>query len=45
MLAAPTIAIDLPLKMLVWQDAQGKVWLSYNSATACLFSCCKTLVS
>jgi uncharacterized protein (DUF302 family) len=33
MLAAPTIAIDLPLKILVWQDAQGKVWLSYNSAT------------
>src|SRR5580698_6360483 len=33
MLAAPTIAIDLPLKILVWQDVQGKVWLSYNSAT------------
>jgi uncharacterized protein (DUF302 family) len=33
MLAAPTIAIDLPLKILVWQDAQGKVWLSYTSAT------------
>ena|ERR1700740_605519 len=31
MLAAPTIAIDLPLKILVSQDAQGKVWLSYNS--------------
>jgi uncharacterized protein (DUF302 family) len=31
MLAAPTIAIDLPLKILVWQDARGKVWLSYNS--------------
>ena len=31
MLAAPSIAIDLPLKLLVWQDAQGKVWLSYNS--------------
>jgi uncharacterized protein (DUF302 family) len=30
MLAAPSIAIDLPLKILVWQDAQGKVWLSYN---------------
>ena len=23
--------IDLPLKALVWQDAQGKVWLSYNA--------------
>jgi uncharacterized protein (DUF302 family) len=31
MLAAPSIAIDLPLKILVRQDAQGKVWLSYNS--------------
>jgi uncharacterized protein (DUF302 family) len=33
MLAAPSIAIDLPLKILVWQDAQGKVWVSYNSPT------------
>ena len=31
MLAAPSVAIDLPLKILVWQDGQGKVWLSYNS--------------
>jgi len=31
MLAAPSIAIDLPLKILVWEDAQGKVWISYNS--------------
>jgi uncharacterized protein (DUF302 family) len=31
MLAAPSIAIDLPLKILVWEDARGKVWLSYNS--------------
>ena len=31
MLAAPSIAIDLPLKILVWQDRQGKVWVSYNS--------------
>ena len=31
MLAAPSVAIDLPLKILVRQDAQGKVWLSYNS--------------
>jgi uncharacterized protein (DUF302 family) len=30
MQAAPTVAIDLPLKALVWQDAEGKVWLSYN---------------
>ncbi len=32
MLAAPTIAIDLPLKVLVWEDGDGRVWMSYNSA-------------
>ena len=31
MLAAPSIAIDLPLKILVWEDDQGKVWVSYNT--------------
>jgi uncharacterized protein (DUF302 family) len=31
MLAAPSIAIDLPLKILVWQDEKGKNWVSYNS--------------
>ena len=31
MLAAPSIAIDLPLKILVAEDSQGKVWVSYNS--------------
>ena len=31
MLTAPSIALDLPLKILVSKDAQGKVWLSYNS--------------
>jgi uncharacterized protein (DUF302 family) len=31
MLASPSIAIDLPLKILVWEDANGRVWLSYNS--------------
>jgi uncharacterized protein (DUF302 family) len=31
MVAAPSLAIDLPLKALAWQDAAGKVWLSYNS--------------
>jgi uncharacterized protein (DUF302 family)/uncharacterized membrane protein YidH (DUF202 family) len=31
MLAAPSIAIDLPLKVLVWQDSDEKVWVSYNS--------------
>ncbi len=27
----PTLAIDLPIKALVWEDAAGKAWLSYNS--------------
>src|SRR3984893_11828244 len=31
MVAAPRLAIDLPLKALAWQDEQGKVWLSDNS--------------
>jgi uncharacterized protein (DUF302 family) len=31
MLAAPSAAIDLPLKILVAEDSQGKVWISYNS--------------
>ena len=31
MLAAPSIALDLPLKILVWKDLQAKVWISYNS--------------
>jgi uncharacterized protein (DUF302 family)/uncharacterized membrane protein YidH (DUF202 family) len=30
MLAAPTAAIDLPLKALAWQDSSGQVWLTYN---------------
>jgi uncharacterized protein (DUF302 family) len=32
MQAAQTIGIDLPLKALVWQDAAGKTWLSYNDS-------------
>ena len=32
MLAAASIAIDLPLKILVWEDTSGKAWVSYNSA-------------
>lgn len=28
----PTVAIDLPPKAMVWEDAEGKVFLSYNSA-------------
>jgi uncharacterized protein (DUF302 family) len=32
MLAAPSTAIDLPLKILIWEDSKGKVWVSYNSS-------------
>jgi uncharacterized protein (DUF302 family)/uncharacterized membrane protein YidH (DUF202 family) len=31
MIASPSTAIDLPLKILVWEDAHGEVWLSYNA--------------
>lgn len=30
MVAEPTIALDLPLKILVWESTSGEVWLSYN---------------
>jgi uncharacterized protein (DUF302 family) len=30
MVAEPTIALDLPLKVLAWEAADSKVWLSYN---------------
>jgi len=33
MLASPGSAIDLPLKILVWEDDQGRVWITYNSPT------------
>ncbi|HEY1782165.1 MAG TPA: DUF302 domain-containing protein [Roseiarcus sp.] len=32
MLASPSAALDLPLKILIAQDSQRKVWISYNSA-------------
>lgn len=32
MVASPSVAIDLPLKALAWEDADGRVWLSYNSS-------------
>ena len=32
MVKTPLLAIDNPPKALVWEDDQGKVWLSYNSA-------------
>jgi|SRR5579872_5504078 len=31
MIASPTIAIDLPLKILVWEDSNGKAWVTYNT--------------
>ena len=30
MVAAPTVAIDLPLKILTWHDAEGQTWVAYN---------------
>ena len=32
MVKTPLLAIDVPPKALVWEDDQGKVWLTYNSA-------------
>ncbi len=32
MLAAPSAAIDLPLKILVAEDSRGQVWISHNSS-------------
>jgi uncharacterized protein (DUF302 family) len=31
MIESPTLAIDLPLKVLVWEDSAGKIWASYNT--------------
>jgi uncharacterized protein (DUF302 family) len=31
MVAVPSVAIDLPMKALIREDADGKVWISYNS--------------
>ena len=31
-LRRPTVAIDLPLKVLVWEDADGHAWVAYNEA-------------
>ena len=30
MQSVPTVGLDLPLKALVWEDAEGKTWLAYN---------------
>jgi uncharacterized protein (DUF302 family) len=34
MQAQPTIALDLPLRALFWQDAEGKVWITYRRVEA-----------
>jgi uncharacterized protein (DUF302 family) len=31
MIASPSLALDFPLKVLVFEDVKGKVWVSYNS--------------
>ena len=33
MIASPLLALDLPLKALVWKDNDGRVWVSYNSVS------------
>ena len=33
MLAAPSASLDLPLRVAVWEDAQGMVWVGYNSVS------------
>ncbi len=34
MLAQPSVAIELPMKMLIWQDKGGKVWIGYSPPAA-----------
>jgi uncharacterized protein (DUF302 family) len=36
LLAAPTVGLDLPLRILVWEDSAGAVWLSYQDPGALL---------
>jgi uncharacterized protein (DUF302 family) len=31
MVASPSVGIDLPFKVLAWEDADGRVWVAYNS--------------
>lgn len=33
MQCAQKVALDLPQKMLIWEDTEGKVWLTYNAST------------
>ncbi|MEH2136528.1 DUF302 domain-containing protein [Nostoc sp.] len=46
MVAEPTIALDLPLKVLAWEATDGKVWVSYNDPNYLKerFSLCDELV-
>jgi uncharacterized protein (DUF302 family) len=46
MVVEPTLALDLPLKILAWEAADGKVWLSYNDSNYLKqrFSLCDELV-
>ncbi len=46
MVAEPTLALDLPLKVLAWEAADGKVWVSYNDPNYLKqrFSLCDELV-
>jgi uncharacterized protein (DUF302 family) len=30
--ASSSVALDLPLKILAWEDTDGQVWVSYNSS-------------
>lgn len=34
MLAQPSVAIELPMKMLIWQDKAGKVWVGYTAPSS-----------
>jgi len=34
MIASPLLALDLPLRVLVWEDADQKVWISYRTPDA-----------
>ena len=31
MIASPPVAIDLPLKVLIWEDGEGRIWVSCNN--------------
>jgi uncharacterized protein (DUF302 family) len=32
MIAIPTLALDLPMKALIWEESEGKLWIYYKSA-------------